>query len=373
MSLTRNSKLNKLHNFSVSGYSTTLYVYIGEFNTKKNRDVILSWMTVSIGIANIFIPLCAMLVLSFEWNVYLYFLSFRPWRLLMIVFTSPGIIAALWIIRLPESPRFLIAKGNFQSAKKVLEWINDKNGGDASGELKRMESADNSENKKSSLLQSLANQTLPLFQMTNLRPLVLCSVLHFGTFAISNGVGVFVPEILKKLSLVVEDQSIEFCQLVKLENNSNSSETLCNDSIEPSVFINTSYLGIFYTIAFILLAVILKFFDRRFVLSFNLITSAIGGFLMTNVTQKWMIISSCFVFVAQSGINISLINSILCETIPAKYLTMAICLAMTFGRLGSVLTSNVYANFIETNCELIFNIFASFVCLCFVLSFHKIK
>lgn len=42
--------------FSVSGYSTTLYAYIGEFNTDRNRTAIISWITVSIGLANIFIP-----------------------------------------------------------------------------------------------------------------------------------------------------------------------------------------------------------------------------------------------------------------------------------------------------------------------------
>lgn len=329
----------------------------------------------SIGIANIFIPICAMFVLSFEWNFDLHFLSFRPWRLLMIVFTSPGIIAALWITRLPESPRFFIAQGKHQQAKSILEWINDKNKGKASEELKQIKSVNDCENRKTSLLESLINQTLPLFQLTNLIPLALCSILHFGTFAISNGVGVFVPEILKKVSSV-DDHPLEFCGLLKFQDDhiyGNSSEVLCKDSIEQSVFINSSYLGIFYTFAFILLAVILKYLDRRHVLSFNLLTSAVGGFMITNVNEKWMIISACFVFVAQSGVNISLINSILCDTIPAKYLTMAICVAMTFGRLGSVLTSNIYAIFIESNCALIFNIFASMVLFCFVLSFTKIK
>lgn len=38
----------------------------------------------------VFIPLWAVLVLSFEWQIDLHFLSFRPWHLLLIVFTSPG-------------------------------------------------------------------------------------------------------------------------------------------------------------------------------------------------------------------------------------------------------------------------------------------
>lgn len=259
-------------------------------------------------------------------------------------------------------------------ARVVLEWINDKNRGSAADELKKMKSIQDDEEKesKTTLLRSLINQTLPLLHMKNLIPLALCSVLHFGTFAISNGVGIFVPEFLKTISSV--DGSVGLCDSMRNRvDERNSSEILCDDSIEQNVFINTSYLGAFYTVAFITLAVILKFLDRRHVLSFNLITSAIGGLMMTNVSENWMIISSCFIFVAQSGINISLINSILCDTIPSKYLTMAICLAMTFGRLGSVLTSNIIGIFIETDCGLIFNIFAGLVLVCFLLSLYKIK
>lgn len=75
-------------------------------------------------------------------------------------------------------------------------------------------------------------------------------------------------------------------------------------------------------------------------------------------------------------IDISLINNSMfcdCETISTKYLTMAICLAMTFGRLGSVLTSNIIGMFIERDCELIFNSFSGLVLVCFVLSFFKVK
>lgn len=42
--------------WSVSGYSTTMYAYIGEFNTDRHRTVIISWITVAIGLVNVFIP-----------------------------------------------------------------------------------------------------------------------------------------------------------------------------------------------------------------------------------------------------------------------------------------------------------------------------
>lgn len=128
---------------SVSGYSTTLYAYIGEFNIDKHRTTIISWMTVSIGLANIFIPresgrcnqtahfslsmnfkVSAMWILSFSW-AFEFFAGyvFRPWRLLMIVYALPGVIALLWLINFKESPRFLLSRHQHDKAVDVIRWV----------------------------------------------------------------------------------------------------------------------------------------------------------------------------------------------------------------------------------------------------------
>lgn len=328
-------------------------------------------MTVSIGIANIYIPLMSMLILSYEWNIEFFIILFRPWRLLLIIFTLPGVIALIWLYKFPESPQFLNVNGKGNDAIMALKWINKVNNGNAVDELNNSKISNVMKTSDSSIFTALISQTKPLLKLTLLTPLALCSFLHFGTFAISNGIGVFVPEFLLKIEQKNDDQ---FCNLMKTEISSNSSmESLeCSDSIDTNVFINTSFLGIFYTIAFILLAIIVKFVNRRYVLSFNILSSAIGGFLFTYLHQSWTIILFYFIFVVQSGINISLINSILCDVIPAKFRTMAICLAMTFGRLGSVITSNFIGVFIETHCQILFNSLTIVLFLCFLFSFYKV-
>lgn len=143
----------------------------------------------------------------------------------------------------------------------------------------------------------------------------------------------------------------------------------CNDSIEREVFIDTAVLGVFYTLAFSLLAVAVKFVKRKYVLNFTLLISSIAGFALIHVEQPVLILTCYFTFVITAGINVSVINSAACDAIPTNLRSMAVCVAMLFGRLGSVITSNFIGNFIEVYCEFTHYTLASLVAVCFMISF----
>jgi hypothetical protein len=94
---------------------------------------------------------------------------------------------------------------------------------------------------------------------------------------------------------------------------------VCSDEIETNVFINTSVLGCFYTLAFVILAVVVKFVPRQRVLSFNLLMSCVAGFLLVNVHEPILILIAYFATVIFAGINVSVINSVACDAIPTNY------------------------------------------------------
>lgn len=71
----------------------------------------------------------AMWILSFEWSfVFSAGYIFRPWRLLMIVYALPGVIALLWLINFKESPRFLLSRHQHDKALAVMQWVMRTNG-----------------------------------------------------------------------------------------------------------------------------------------------------------------------------------------------------------------------------------------------------
>jgi hypothetical protein len=62
--------------------------------------------------------------MSYEWRFDLYEgYSFRPWRLLIILYTIPGIISGLWLMKFPESPRFLLSVQREDEALAIVKWI----------------------------------------------------------------------------------------------------------------------------------------------------------------------------------------------------------------------------------------------------------
>lgn len=90
----------------------------------------------------------------------------------------------------------------------------------------------------------------------------------------------------------------------------------CNDAIENRVFLDTAALGVFYTIAFVALAIVVKFVRRKFVLNFTLLISCAAGFLLPNIAERNLILACYFAFVIFAGINVSVINSVACDSIP---------------------------------------------------------
>jgi MFS family permease len=109
----------------VSGFASNVYAYVGEFNTDKNRGTIISFLSCGVGLAAIIQPLLAWWILSYEWSFELYDgYSFRPWRLLMLVYVSPGVMSIFWLkFRLPESPKYFLAHNQKEEALEVMKWM----------------------------------------------------------------------------------------------------------------------------------------------------------------------------------------------------------------------------------------------------------
>lgn len=110
--------------YSISGYAATIYAYVGEFNSDKNRASIISWVSTSIGLASIIDPLLCRWILSYDWSFELYEgYFFRPWRLLIIIFSLTGIVSALLILGVPESPKYYLSQNQNEKALEVMQWM----------------------------------------------------------------------------------------------------------------------------------------------------------------------------------------------------------------------------------------------------------
>lgn len=178
---------------SISASSASVYAYLGEFNRLKSRPSIIAWSSLSVGLGVAVIPIVAWWMLSLDFRIDLWgLLEFRPWRLMVIAYSSIGLLAVLVLYQFPESPRFYLAQGREDKALVVLRWIYVKNTSESEEfyPVKQLvsESVVSSvamkEGGKSvnAILVSMWRQTKPLFEFPLLVYFLSSCMLMFSTF-----------------------------------------------------------------------------------------------------------------------------------------------------------------------------------------------
>jgi VNT family MFS transporter (synaptic vesicle glycoprotein 2) len=70
----------------------------------------------------------ALWILRYDFRYELYAgYEFRPWRLVLLLYAVPGVLGGFWVLRLPESPRFLLSVKRDDEALEIVQWIQIKN------------------------------------------------------------------------------------------------------------------------------------------------------------------------------------------------------------------------------------------------------
>lgn len=210
----RNVCLCYEYNFSISGSSATIYAYLGEFHSVSQRGRAIMGSAVIFGIMCFLLPLIAWLVINEDWRFDIPFLdiTYKPWRLFLVICSLPGFISSVALFFLPESPKFVLGQGKKNEAIEILRKINRWNNGKESDlgimELEEeVESIENREriqkdkNSQFPLLKSVCSQTVPIFKAPYLRPTILICAMMFGIYATANGFYMFFNDIINRFAI----------------------------------------------------------------------------------------------------------------------------------------------------------------------------
>ncbi|KAL7031289.1 hypothetical protein ACKWTF_006954 [Chironomus riparius] len=376
----------------LGGYSGVMWAYLGEFNTSKYRPAILSWVGVFIGVAYTGIPVIAHLLNGFEWRFALYSgYEFRPWRLGLIIYSIPGIIGGLLCIRLPESPKYLLSIRKNNEAYQAVEWIHKVNKGNKKHAnfdiiaLKTDEAGTGNDFKGlKGIVISLIDQTLPLIKPPYLFLFIACCALQFGTFFISAGLGLFLPDILNKLSKYRDETCdgggecvYHVCDVAGFkfhqDKNITANNETCNDSVDSSVYENMIILGSVYICMYVVIAAVMNRERRKYIIAFTFILSSTFGFILPFVYNQMFITISFILTIISAGMNITLINGAACDIFPTYLRSMAVSVSMLVGRFGSTVSSNILGNLLDEYCYFTYNVCAIVALICVGMSFIVTK
>lgn len=217
----------------MSGSAATIFVYISEFHDNKQRTRTIMASSVMYGMTLIFVPLTAYLVINQEWQFYIPFINitYKPWRLFIVVCGIPSAASFITLLFLPESPKFILSQGNKEQAYEIIaKMYRINNGKQSEFEIfeifEEPESVENRQrilkcrDSRFPLLKSIWIQTAPLFKRPHLFSTALLCFIQFGVFATSNGFYIFVVEILNKMSANLDsfiDQRMSMCDAINMK------------------------------------------------------------------------------------------------------------------------------------------------------------
>ncbi|KAJ8724631.1 hypothetical protein PYW08_016105 [Mythimna loreyi] len=353
----------------MSGSSAVVYTYLGEFNNLRHRDKMVAFGSSFVGIGTVILPCVSWLILPLEFAYPIPFLGidYRPWRLLVVACAIPFALGTVLLMFAPESPKFLFATGQYDTALNVVKRIYFRNTKMAEDTFPvKSLIVENHMTKTSTVTgaaaiwASMKEQTVPLFQRPLLPWTALTCFVQFGIFATTNGFYVWFPSILNSLANH-EGGETKICDVLDADRDAVSNGTLiCDDTIHTSTFERSIYIGLVFSSMYIIVGFLVDYVGKKPILVVILGCTGISG-ICAHLAYNQQLAVVLFAIFQMSGACIGLMNAVAVELFPTKFRAMAICLSMMMGRVGSMVGSNLIGLFLEVNCGAGFYLFGSII------------
>ncbi|XP_045534609.1 synaptic vesicle glycoprotein 2A-like [Papilio machaon] len=346
------------------------YTFIGELVPLKYRDVILSVTNAMQISGSAIVPLFAWAVLPLDFRVDFGAYDFRPWRLLTIMNGLLFIIAALLLLRGPESPKYLLSQGRYGETLDLLKMMYSKNRKKSPDEfpIKSLKIEENVQKEKVGFLRSLKVQTLPLFKPPYLKWMAINSSIFFGLFATANGLYIWVPDLINRV-LMGDSEGATACEIIAQRLNTTGDEFVeCDDSLDTTTFLINFVANFACVIIAIVVSSTVKFIGKKTLLIAVLLIIGLFCALVNVVTQDilFVIFLSAIPLLA---LAVGPVNAYAVQIFPTHLRGMAVSLSMMIGRAGSVIGANIAGIMLNAACEVTFYFFGGILMFCGLLSF----
>ncbi|XP_013140295.1 PREDICTED: synaptic vesicle glycoprotein 2C-like, partial [Papilio polytes] len=126
-SFSQNYELFMLFRFingaALGGSGPVIWSYFAEFQPKKKRGAMLSFMAAFWTLGNLFVAGLAWVIIPSEIGGTTGGFVYNSWRIFLLVMSLPSFLVAALLFLLPESPKFLITTGRHEDALEVFKGI----------------------------------------------------------------------------------------------------------------------------------------------------------------------------------------------------------------------------------------------------------
>ncbi|XP_072929405.1 putative transporter SVOPL [Epargyreus clarus] len=367
--------LQFLASLFVSCPSSVVYTYLGEFNNMRHRDKMVAFGASFVGIGTVALAAVSWLILPLDIALPIPFLNitYRSWRLLIVACAMPFACGTVLLLFAPESPKFLNASGQQEAcleALKKMYSVNKRMPADTfpvKSLMSEYSPSKQQEGGMKAVLQSMREQTAPLFRPPLLPWTALSCFVQFGIFATTNGFYIWFPTILNSLT-THEGAETRICDVLDATKASadNGTSIICDDTMSSATFERSIYIGLVFYSMYLIVGVVVDTLGKKLILVIVLGCTGLCG-VGANLAYNQQLAVVLFAIFQMSGACIGLMNAVTVELFPTKYRAMAVCLSMMTGRVGSMVGSNVIGVLLDTNCGASFYLFGGVIIGCALL------
>ncbi|XP_030035791.2 probable metabolite transport protein CsbC [Manduca sexta] len=284
----------------------------------------------------------------------------NSWRTLVIVYSLPSIVSAIWLIFMQESPKFIYTMGDREKALQHLTAIYKVNKMKARAEYPvqslLLDSTEKNEEKSSA-----KDQIVPLFKMPLLKYTIIMILLfafqQIGSFL------VWLPTILNQFITNIETgegTNLTVCGVLRLgiENPIEPDPDAVPCAINETALLMLLAVGVMKSLVNSLLSLIVNKVGRRNLVMMISALCGICGILVNLVPNAYGSIVLFGIF-SVGIIVLGFYTAIIVALFPTHLRALAIALPLTCGRLAVFAGIQILNVLLTINCDVGFYVFAT--------------
>ncbi|XP_015517587.1 synaptic vesicle glycoprotein 2B isoform X1 [Neodiprion lecontei] len=381
--------------------------YCAEFHGEKHRSRAMLFLGLFSTVGNIAVPLLAWSVIPHTWEIVLLdgLFVYNSWRLFLTLCGLPTLVGFMAIIFFPESPKFLMSRGQNDEALLVFRKMYTMNTGKPP-ETYPVISLENEKNiygSRKSMQQSMSSDSLdgwrgvlkgfseglkqmkPLFLMPHLVKLLLVVSIQFGGMLALNTIRLWLPQlftIIENFDDIGYDDTKgppTFCEMLDISMIAEANKTSLNSTtidprhcenmvVDKSVYINIVVICIVSTVFFIFMSAVVNILGQK-----NILLICYGVSMICAVSLNWSantmltLFLSCL-FVALTNISVNALIAVTVDLFPTTLRTMSVSLIMMIGRCGSLIGNLLFSVLLLHGCVAPLMSIAGLLLVCVLLT-----
>ncbi|CAH2087497.1 unnamed protein product [Euphydryas editha] len=323
---------------ALGGSGPVIWSYFAEFQPKKKRGAMLSFMAAFWTLGNLFVAGLAWVIIPSEIGGSTGGFVYNSWRIFLLVMSFPSFMVAALLFLLPESPKFLISSGRQKEALEVFRGIYMMNTGHSKDEYpvkqilvdelmhtkpeKQIEVKEH-KSKLKRMMSDIVEHSKQLFVPPILKFTMISITINF-TFHIGYyGLMMWFPEMFNRFdewSRTHDNAEADICQVTAYvtQFGTHSADARCDSHIHSDVFME-SLITVAAAIPSNIFAVLgMDRLGRKFFLVFATFSAGLCSAAMYFVYNKTnnLIVSAIFSSVISCG-NASL-DCLITEVFPTN-------------------------------------------------------